>query len=285
MRLLRLAFFAVSFGPALALGEGVATPGQCTEDFDDCKENCTMEFGTSLNTRDKFGTCMTRCLRTHDDCKERYFDITSNKLDPDALTRKRAKDPAAVEPAARTRKGDAEPKPARRYDPEEELRDDGNAKPTRAREPAPRPIPREEAAPAARSSDEAPVRRTATRMSELGGEKSKPAPEPEPAGEKIDPMLSSEPDPMLAPAESAKSDKEPERAEPAKRAREPDPEPEPAPPPKARAERRAIDDWAPGDSPAAPPAKKDDSEPPPPPPKKSKPPEKKRAIDDWDPNE
>lgn len=275
MKLFRLIQAVAVLGPALAFGQ-VETTAQCNDTFEDCKEDCTMEFGTSLNTREEFGRCMGKCTRTSNECKERYFDVTSNHLDGEALTKKRAKDPAAVEPTSRPARtsgsDDGEPsRPSKRYDPDDQpLREDAPARPARKADPAPRPARVEEdPAPApSRSSDDEPVRRTATRMSDLGDDKPKPSPEPKrSSGEKVDPMLSSEkpkPDPMLAPSD---------------------------PPPRSKA--KPVDDYVAGDDgppPSSTPAKKKAKDPEPepsaPPPEKSKPSttSKKPALDEWDPN-
>ncbi len=312
VKLVYVALATVLTAPTLARGEGMATPSECKDGFEDCKENCTMEFGTSVTTREKLGQCLIRCTRTHDECQERYFDVTSNKLDPDALTQKRPNDPAAA-PKPRSRDDDdarLNESPAR-----EEPAADSRARreETRVESSTPREQPGAELRPVREEPTAEPRAPREKPTIDSRAPRGQPAAEARPPREK---PAAEAPPPRKQPAADARPPREnpaaegpPPRKQPEADAREPSEKPTAGPrPPREEpaAESRAgrepprgddvqtregtegrPDDWVPGDPTpkAAPPKKKGPDKPPPAPPTKTEPPPaKKGPIDEWDPN-
>lgn len=67
-------------GPAAAQKSGAAI--RCKEDHTACKEDCTIEFGSSSRTYKKLGTCLQKCETTFGVCKERHFSLQQNDIEP-----------------------------------------------------------------------------------------------------------------------------------------------------------------------------------------------------------
>jgi len=82
MRFLLLA--ALVSWPFVA-GAGAGDP--CDDDFNECKENCLIEFGGSIRdeVKKKYGKCMKKCTKTADLCTERAIETRTNNLDEGAL--------------------------------------------------------------------------------------------------------------------------------------------------------------------------------------------------------
>lgn len=45
---------------------------RCVDDHAQCREGCTLEFGTSYRTRQKLGLCIEKCTRGYQTCEERF---------------------------------------------------------------------------------------------------------------------------------------------------------------------------------------------------------------------
>ena len=73
MRALSLLFFTLLAGPVFAQETGA--PIGCKEDNADCKENCTVEYGSSSRTYAQLGSCLQKCKQTYDKCAERHFAL------------------------------------------------------------------------------------------------------------------------------------------------------------------------------------------------------------------
>jgi hypothetical protein len=178
---------------ALALaGDKLPPPTQCTDELEDCKENCAMEFGTSQKTRNKFYGCMGKCGTANTDCRERYFETHRNGLAPDALEKKSG---PPVEPPARIT-----------------LKEEGAAT---------------TAAPVSKVEEEPVPKRTATRVSEMGG------PPPKAQAASPEPEVPAVKQTVTGPAEV--------RPEQATKRRDPEKPAAPAPEKK----KRALDEWDP----------------------------------------
>jgi len=48
-------------------------PAVCDDAYAGCREDCTIQFGTSVQTRNKMGKCLRKCTATHDTCLEKYL--------------------------------------------------------------------------------------------------------------------------------------------------------------------------------------------------------------------
>jgi hypothetical protein len=144
MRLV-LAFAALAFSMAAPAEEPkVAGDVICADDLEICKENCSLELGTSQALKDKIAKCLDRCDQAEIVCLQRFI----------------------AKRAAAPRSGPTEAKePKKEGAPREEY---SPGAPTRySQEEAP-------AAPKPPSDDVAPVQRSATRTNEL-----QPAPDTE----------------------------------------------------------------------------------------------------------
>ena len=84
-----------------AIPEAVA----CNNDNDTCRENCTIEFGSSLRTRAKLGVCLETCRDKHDRCTEQWTELHRNNLDvpPEATAEAAAPSDPAPAVEGRTR--------------------------------------------------------------------------------------------------------------------------------------------------------------------------------------
>jgi len=132
---------ALALSSAAALAEEPKVPGDviCADDKAICREDCTLEYGTSNDTKDKIAKCFNRCEQAHTVCLQGYLA-------------KRSAAPHAGTPGVPQHRPDEAPS-APLPDPKA---------PTRfSAEQPPAPPPAEPA------DEAAPVRRTATRANEL----------------------------------------------------------------------------------------------------------------------
>jgi hypothetical protein len=57
----------------------------CKDEMATCKEECTIDFGSSYRSRDHFYACMKKCDSSNDTCLERYLKAHKAGLNPGAL--------------------------------------------------------------------------------------------------------------------------------------------------------------------------------------------------------
>jgi hypothetical protein len=57
----------------------------CKDEMATCKEECTIDFGSSVRSRNHFYKCMQKCDRSNDTCLERYLKAHKAGLNPGAL--------------------------------------------------------------------------------------------------------------------------------------------------------------------------------------------------------
>ena len=142
--------------------------GGCTDEFEDCRENCSMRFGLSSKTevKVKLAGCYGKCQEVESTCRDRFIETKRNGLDDDALEKKAKKKKEYQEKVS------------------ESARDDGEDKPVVE---VPAPAPRKKVVPVA--EDEAP-KRTSTRVSDAPAPAPVVAkePEPEPVRKKAEPI-------------------------------------------------------------------------------------------------
>ena len=158
-------------------GDGdVPEPTACNDEYADCKESCTIDYWASVKTRDKLSGCAKKCEKRSQDCRERFFDLHRNQLEPDAIDAKpRPHDPVeAAQPSVDADK------------PKEPVRDDDDATPKRtatrisdlttAEDSGPKSIDKETAAaPAPPPKKEASPPPAQTEKKTSSAEKEKPA--------------------------------------------------------------------------------------------------------------
>lgn len=254
MRALPLLLLILVGWPTWAL----ATTGLsgCKEDNTICREDCSVEHGSSSRTYSKLNVCLGKCRDKYNLCRERHLALQEEE------TLGIERNPNSVPTVPRD--------PTRFTETQDE--------------------PPEPKAPAASTTSESPARRGVYRASEPEPE---PAPKPQ-ASAKPEPEEDelAEETPAPTPASPPKSTAaEPTVRRDVFRAAEPEPEPAKAPePPKAAAAKPEPAKPVAASQPD--PLIDDEEEPPPPPPKPKPPPptrpalppEPKKDISDWDPN-
>jgi hypothetical protein len=229
-----------------------AVPSGCQEDYETCKEDCSIEFGGSRRTLSELTRCIAKCQETLDTCAARHSSLKTPAG--------RARADSQNDPYAGS---DSEPKSQR-----------GGGKAAASVEKAPTQAaeaPSTQAAkPAAAPASPAATRQGVYRASESETAEAAPAPKPAPAPapepeEGLVPM-DDVPPPAPKAAARSRSKKEPAKPAPVVEASEDEKDPlldeEPPPPPP---EKKV--------SPVVSPAR---SAPPPEP--------KKKDISEWDPN-
>ncbi len=128
---------------------------ECNDDFSECRETCTVEFGGSIReeVKKKFNKCMKKCGKKLNLCTERAVETKSNALDEGALdkapgSREVDENGMPERTAAKKRDDDA---PARRDDElrvqEPKPKDAPPAREERAEKRAPKEELREEEVP------------------------------------------------------------------------------------------------------------------------------------------
>ncbi len=261
---LPLLLLCLASGPALAQ-KSKPVPAGCKDDFGDCREDCTTDYGGSTRTYKQLTACFNECSEKMDVCRDRHYTALGSGLDPGALERPRAADPAMREPS-------------RGVSNRDDLRDDEDERPSR---------PREKERPARASREERPAAA------------SEPESEPGPAPARRDVYRAPQPEPKKA----VVAEPSPEPEAPAYDDSADEGGSLPPPPPRAEVKPAALREPAPETKPAARVTEsdpQDEAEPlPPPPPPKPKveepkpapvvrpppPPEpKKKDISEWDPN-
>lgn len=97
---LPLLVLCLATGPALAQ-KSRPIPTGCQEDFSNCREDCSMDYGSSTRTYNQLTACFRGCVEKRDVCRDRHYTVLDSGLAPGALDRPREDDPAMVEPTRR----------------------------------------------------------------------------------------------------------------------------------------------------------------------------------------
>jgi hypothetical protein len=267
-RALPLSLLVLSLASGAALAQSRRpVPQGCKEDFGDCRENCTIEYGSSTRTYKQLTSCLAECDEKMSVCRERHYTARESGLAAGALDTPRESDPAVQETPRRS-SSMAEDTSAAESDPAPAPESTGRRGVYRASEgasPTKKPVA-DESATEEDTSDEAsaelpppPPPRAETKPAAV----SSPKPEAKPAVLKEKPAAPAprpEPEEKPALAEKPSTMKEKPAA-----VAEPDPDdeatPPPPPPPSAMKPKPAT-------SPERPPL----------------PPEPKKDISEWDPD-
>jgi len=81
----KIAWAAASVLLSLAAAAQTAdtfSPAQaCADEYATCDESCTMDYGTSVETRKKLGWCMLRCQEQRDKCPQRFIEAQRKRLE------------------------------------------------------------------------------------------------------------------------------------------------------------------------------------------------------------
>lgn len=183
----------------LALLPTLAWAGECEDDFSECQELCSVQYGGSIRDemKAKFVKCLNKCRGKAQTCRERTTETKSNHLNDGALDRSPSSRDVDEFGMPILKKAPPPEKPSTR----EELRDEDSApppvkvtKPAKKTEPLPEPV----AKPKPKSlddddlskSDRAPV------VTEKPAPR-EPTPEPAPVVKKKSPPA----EPVVKPAE------------------------------------------------------------------------------------
>lgn len=279
MRVLPLLLLTLLAGPAAA--QGSEAPAGCQEDNSDCREDCTVEYGSSTRTYSKLGTCLQRCKQKYDKCRESHYAIQE-------------KEKLGIEPQPGPKPTPAPSEPSHRASTDEGSFDD--EAPASASSSRPASSSSDGRSGVYHSTDDAAETPAAQATGSKSAAEKKTAPTPSPKAEAVEPSVrrdvyrasTPEPEPVKAPEPKAPAKSEATaKSEPVKPA-EPAKPPEPAKP-IAKSEPAVTAKATPSE-----PVADDDPPPPPPPPKPQPakteaprpkpPPEPKKDISDWDPN-
>lgn len=109
----------------------------CNSENETCRENCTIEFGSSIRARKKLGVCLNKCRTRHSRCTEQWTELHRNNLDPSNAP------PPVPEPAPqRTRYAEETPTPkdeaeASGEDPKPKKKPEAEAEAAAKPDPAP----------------------------------------------------------------------------------------------------------------------------------------------------
>lgn len=206
MRALLLLLITLLAGPAFAAETGA--PIACKEDNTDCREECTIEYGSSTRTYRKLGTCLQKCTRTYDKCRERHFALQKRQKEgleppssnPAAPLSEEPRSEQAATPASRSESGEPSVRSGVYRASESKA----------ATEPEPAPEPKAVATP---ESQVDPADELAKAMDPVEPAKPEPVAEPATAAAKPDPAVDEEP---LSPPTPPKVQPKPKPAKPKK---------------------------------------------------------------------
>lgn len=124
-------FFGLALAALPARAEDETTPARlCADAFASCREDCTIEFGTSIKLRPKLAQCLGRCEKKNDGCLEEQLDLhRANVSTPEKP--KEADSPTSASPAPKpsakkkeekpkeaTKKEEKKPRPLDEWDPD-----------------------------------------------------------------------------------------------------------------------------------------------------------------------
>ncbi len=176
----------------LALPARAEDVGQCDDDFGECQETCTMQYGskTDLSKKKKFTKCMSKCSRTQNDCRERSLETQRNGLDEGSLAKSTSsrqseeedlrhsdapppKKEAEDEDAPKAKKRSRDEEPAK-----ETVREDEVVKSTRTRVSDP-PPPKKEEPKKETAREEEPAPKKESRRDDPPPKRDEPAPKRE----------------------------------------------------------------------------------------------------------
>lgn len=59
--------------------------GVCDDLLAECDDGCTLDHGTSFQTRDKLASCREGCVEARRKCRDRYHDASRSELNPSVL--------------------------------------------------------------------------------------------------------------------------------------------------------------------------------------------------------
>ncbi|PTL83833.1 hypothetical protein [Vitiosangium sp. GDMCC 1.1324] len=152
----------------LAAGPDRTVPTGCREDYETCREDCTIDYGGSTAKYRQLNQCMERCMHEQSECTSRHYSLRDAQIDP--LPPRQA-DPAMREPeryetetrkpASSTHDGvrrgvyrASDSEPAAQAEPAEAKEPEAEPEPAPAPKPQPAAKAKSAPEPAAKSKDE-----------------------------------------------------------------------------------------------------------------------------------
>lgn len=80
----------VAFAATAWAGDGSAQLEACNEQLLDCKENCTIDYGTSVKLRTQLMKCVKKCSKKHASCQEHTLELQQAGIEiPDETPKKK----------------------------------------------------------------------------------------------------------------------------------------------------------------------------------------------------
>lgn len=187
----------------LAAGPDRTVPTGCREDYETCREDCTVDYGGSTAKYRQLNQCMERCLDEQSECTSRHYSLRDAQIDP---LPPREQDPAMREPESYDRDtrtpasgtGSAhdgvrrgvyratESEPAPQAEQAETTEPTETKEPEAAPEPA--PAPRSQPAAKAKSAPEPATKSKDEEIRVFDEPEAEPAPAPRPAPKPSEPL-------------------------------------------------------------------------------------------------
>jgi hypothetical protein len=200
----------------LAAGSDRTVPVGCREDFETCREDCTIGYGGSTTKYRQLSQCIQRCDKEQAECTTRHYSLRDTGYDgPGGDTPAPASRPETPRDGVRRgvyRAVESEPAPQPEPAVLKEPEPEPEPKPEPAPEPKPEPVP--EARPAPKSNPKSEVKRASAKSGDMrifgddepeAEAEAEPEPEPEPAPRPA-PATRTEPPRPVPPAEPKKRD-------------------------------------------------------------------------------
>lgn len=96
----RLCVLVIALLSFAAWGGDSPQLAKCAEDFDDCKENCSIDYGTSFKLRAQLGKCMKKCGKKNNSCRSRTLELEQANIEIPEPPKKKQEETVEVTPAA-----------------------------------------------------------------------------------------------------------------------------------------------------------------------------------------
>ncbi|MFT3841344.1 MAG: hypothetical protein QM723_30420 [Myxococcaceae bacterium] len=196
MRLLPLVFLSSLLCGFVARAADIS---DCDDDYSECREDCTMQYGSKSATKKKFGKCAVKCEKKLNDCRERHLETKRNNLDEGSI----AKSPSS-------RQSDEEDLRHADSAPAKQAADDDDEKPKKNKKSS------GDDAPPPKTNDDEVVKSNRTRVSDPPPPKEDPAPAKKKTDDSKAQSKSDDPPPS-----KKKDDPPPAKSDPPPRAEEP----------------------------------------------------------------
>lgn len=136
----------------------------CKEKYADCKEDCSMSFGTKVKYRTKLGKCLNKCKKTETSCRNSITELEEAGIDHESFANKPKNDlpeektPAKEEAPAVAKKmeePEQTPEPVKETEKEEAPKPAAEKVAKKVDPPPPPPPKKDEPPPAPKKKEKA----------------------------------------------------------------------------------------------------------------------------------